>query len=427
MRVYVEGYGCTQNLGEAAALGRAVEAAGHPLVHDPSAADVGVLVTCGVIGPTEARMLRRWHGLGDRCPRLIVTGCLVPLRQDLFDGDLADRTTFLPTRLQGTVPSLLDAWAATTPPSAPPPSPSPAPTTVAEEVVVAQGCTSHCTYCFSRLARGQLASVPPLDVLARIHAARTHGAREVRLSSLDTSCWGRDLPGPLSLPDLLESVGALGTDFRARVGMMSPQSLRPIAGRLFPVLSSPPFFRFLHIPVQSGSDSVLEGMRRGYAVDDFLALVREARAQLPDLMLATDVIVGFPTETESDFEATLRLVETAEPEVVNVTRFSARPLTPAARLHPLPSGVVKRRSRTLTERRMLLARRRMERWIGWEGSALVVEQGPHGSSVARLDNYLPVALPTQPALGSFVDVRVDGARSTYLVGRVVSRAVPSPN
>ncbi len=418
MRVYVEAYGCAQNLGEADALTRHLDEAGHPRVADPSRADVGVLVTCGVIGATEARMVRRARALRARLPRLVVTGCLVPLRTGLFD-PADDRTTFLPIREQESLPRLLDDWGAGRTPSAFD-DPEPGEPSATAEVILAQGCTSACSYCFSRLARGRLTSVPVPDVLARVAEAHRRGAVEIRLSSLDTSCWGADLPGSGGLPGLLEALQALPGEFGVRVGMMSPQSLAPISERLFSALSDPRFFRFLHLPVQSGSNRVLDAMRRGYRVEEFAQLVADGRARLADLTLATDIIVGFPEETEAEFDETLRLIETTAPEIVNVTRFSPRPMTPAARLPPLPSGTVKRRSRALTDLRLRLARARLERWIGWEGPAWVVEPGTRGTRVARLPNYLPVVLPTRGRLGRRVTVRVEGARSTYLLGREVA-------
>jgi tRNA A37 methylthiotransferase MiaB len=128
------------------------------------------------------------------------------------------------------------------------------------------------------------------------------------------------------------------------------------------------------------------------------------------------VIVGFPGETEDDFRATEELLEAVRPETVNVTRFSPRPGTPAARLTPLPPRVAKRRSRSIAELRHRVSRSRLEQWIGTRTVARVLEHGPGGSAVARLSNYLPVVLDRRPPLGSDVELRVDGARSTYLLG-----------
>jgi MiaB-like tRNA modifying enzyme len=425
MRVYVESFGCAQNLGEGREVERSLEARGHAIAPGPDGADAAVLVTCGVIGPTEARMVRRWSWLAERTPRVVVTGCLVPLRTELLTGPGRARTDFVPIREQSRIPELLERSGAVGPAGPPSPPRVEAEASATAEVVVAQGCTSACSYCFSRLARGRLQSVPMLDVLSRVALARDRGAVEVRLTSLDTSSWGEDLPGGSRLPELLDGVGALPGRFRVRVGMMSPQTLGPIAPRYFDALAHPRFFSFLHLPVQSGSDRVLDDMHRGYDARTFRRLVAMGRSRTELLTLSTDLIVGFPTEEESDFQASLRLVEEVEPEIVNVTRFSARPLTPAAHLPPLPPRVAKRRSRELTELRMRIARRRLERWIGREVDGLPVERGVHSSTVARLSNYLPVVLPGRLPLGRPVRVRVDGARSTYLLGRPVGTAEPA--
>ena len=422
MRVYVESYGCSQNHGEGAAIARSFTARGVGLAASPQEADVSVLVTCGVIGPTEARMVRRWEELGRRSPRLVVTGCLVPLRTDRFQGPARARTTFVPIRDQAALPELVLAShgpAATPAPGLPD---DPATRTIAEEIVIAQGCTSGCTYCFSRLARGRLESVPASEVALRVREALGRGARELRLTSLDTAAWGSDLPGRPGLPELLAAVAGVEGAFRLRVGMMSPQSVRDRFDDYLGALAEPRNYRFLHLPVQSGSDRLLAAMARGYRVGEFRAQVAAARARFPDLHVATDVIVGFPGETEDDHRATEALIEEIGPETVNVTRFSARPGTVAARLPPVAPGVAKRRSRSLTLLRQRLARGRLERWIGRVEPARVVEYGARGTAVARLPNYLPVVLPERPPLGADVEVRLDGARSTYLLGRPVGGA-----
>ncbi len=426
MRVYVESFGCAQNLGEGEAIERSLHAEGHAIAPGPEGAELGVLVGCAVIGPTEDRMIRRWEWLSARIPRIIVTGCLVPLRTDRLNGPGRPRTRFVPIREQSGIPALVREWASPEAGEEPPDSRAPTrPTTIAE-VTIAQGCTSACSYCFSRLARGRLTSVPLDEVVGRIELAQRLGAIELRLSSLDTSCWGEDLPGAPGLPQLLWSLAELPGAFRVRVGMMSPQSLAPIAPAVWSALGRERFFRFVHLPVQSGSDEVLEAMHRGYRAQTFRSLVEGARRSLPDLMLSTDVIVGYPTEEERDFRASLSLLEEVEPEIVNVTRFSARPGTPAARLRPLPGRIVKERSRALAQLRIRIARRKMERWIGRTETAWVVEAGTPGTTIARLSNYLPVVVPRVVPFGETLPVRIDGARSNYLLGRPVAERTPWP-
>ena len=421
MRVYVESYGCSQNQGEGAAIARALADGGHDLVPLPDGADVGVLVTCAVIGPTEARMARRWRWISDRIPRVVVTGCLVPLRTSILEGEGRARTTFVPIREQPRIPGLLAEWSETTRPaevlgrSRPsPPVPHPP---VIEEVVIAQGCTSACTYCFSRLARGRLESVTAREIVRRAEAAAARGVVELRLTSLDTAAWGIDRGPTERLPDLLDALARVPGDFSVRIGMMSPQTLAPTLDRYLEALAPDRFYKFLHLPVQSGSNRILAAMRRGYPVAEFRRQVALARARFPGLTLSTDVIVGFPGETEEDHRETEELLASVEPEIVNVTRYSPRPGTPASHLGPVGPRFAKRRSRSLAELRQRLARNRLERWIGYFGPARVVEHGPGKSSVARLPNYLPVVLEDRPPLGSTVGVRVEGARSTYLLGR----------
>jgi len=426
MRVYVETYGCTQNQGEGAAIARDLTERGHEVVASPVGAEAGVLVTCAVIGPTEARMVRRWRALSERIPRMVVTGCMVPLRTGLLDGPARQRTALVPIREQSRIPSVLDGWGASRPVEATPRYDRMLPVTarppVTEEIVIAQGCTSGCSYCFSRLARGPLESVPVPEVVRRVRAAVARGVAELRLSSLDTAAWGIDREDGTRLPDLMREVAGVPGDVGARIGMMSPQTLGPILEPYLVALSAPRFYRFLHLPVQSGSDRVLDAMHRGYRVEEFRRQVRSARARFPDLALSTDVIVGFPGETEEDHQATAELIAEVGPETVNVTRFSSRPGTPAARLPAVGPRIAKRRSRDLAELRRRVARERLERWIGHRGPARVVEFGPGVSSVARLPNYLPVVLEERPSLGSTVGVRVDGARSTYLLGHVAQAA-----
>jgi threonylcarbamoyladenosine tRNA methylthiotransferase CDKAL1 len=421
VRVYVESYGCAQNQGEGAAIARDLAAHGYAIAPAPEAADVSILVTCGVIGSTEARMVRRWEQLTQRSPRLVVTGCLVPLRTELFRGPARERTEFVPIHEQAHLPGLLGGGVpspgAGSPRVVPPSTPS-----LVEEVIIAQGCTSGCAYCFSRLARGRLASVPAEEVARRVRAARDRGAREIRLTSLDTAAWGEDLPGQPSLADLVRTVSGVEGEFRLRVGMMSPQSLRRCLSDYLQALDEPRVYRFLHLPLQSGSDRVLEAMHRGYGVEEFRAQLAAARARFPDLHVATDLLVGFPGEDDADHRATEALVEQEAFETVNVTRFSARPGTVAARLPPVDARTAKCRSRSLTALRMRVARQRLERWIGRSVGARVFEHGASGSSVARLPNYLPVVLRDRHPLGADLTLRIDGARSTYLLGRALTAA-----
>ena len=202
--------------------------------------------------------------------------------------------------------------------------------------------------------------------------------------------------------------------------MMNPDRLEPVLDGMIGVLRDPRVYTFLHIPVQSGSDRVLERMGRRYTADSFLSMVRRLRDELPDISLATDVISGFPGETEEDHRMTLALLGELQADTVNITRFSARPGTPAASFNgQVPGNVSKDRSAELTEMKSDICLRRNEAMIGHRESVLVTEPGSPGTVIARTDSYRPVGIEGDRPVGTRLTITVEGARPTHLTGRPV--------
>jgi len=147
-----------------------------------------------------------------------------------------------------------------------------------------------------------------------------------------------------NLPSLLREVVKIEGNFLIRVGMGNPQYMKSFIPELVEVYKNDKIMKFLHIPVQSGSDKVLKEMKRGHTVEDFKNIVKEFRNNIPDMNIATDVIVGYPTETKADFLQTKKLIEEIKPEVINISKFASRPGTEAAKLKPMRTQVVKYRS-----------------------------------------------------------------------------------
>jgi threonylcarbamoyladenosine tRNA methylthiotransferase CDKAL1 len=219
---------------------------------------------------------------------------------------------------------------------------------------------------------------------------------------------------------LLEALGGLEGDFRVRVGMMTPNLAAGIADRLVAAFRSEKVFKFVHLPVQSGDDGVLRRMRRFYTAEEFKALVGVFRAAFPRVTVATDVICGFPGETAEAFENTLRLIGEVEPDIVNVSKFFARPRTAAAEMRGdfVELVEIKRRSAAAAGLAKRVALERNRRWIGWEGEVLIDERGKvAGTWVGRNFAYKPVAVRSgEDLLGKTMRVRVVGAFSTHLSG-----------
>jgi MiaB/RimO family radical SAM methylthiotransferase len=270
-------------------------------------------------------------------------------------------------------------------------------------------------------ARGHLRSYSVKDIVERVQADYNSGAKEFWVTSQDTASYGRDIK--TNLAELLLALGGLKGDFRVRVGMMTPNLVTDIQERLICSFESERIFKFLHLPIQSGDNKVLKSMRRFYNVEQFKATVEAFRDTFPDLTLATDVIVGYPGETEEAFNNTLKLLKEVEPDITNVSKFFARPKTPAWEIREglVDKEEIKRRSTVAAELAKKISAERNERWVGWSGQVLFDEKGKvEGSWIGRNFAYKPVvAKSSENLLGRTLKVEVVEASQTYLKGSII--------
>ncbi len=303
MKVFVEAYGCTQNYGEARLMQVALAGKGHAIAASEADADAHVIVTCTVIDATERRMARRMLELAAYGKPLVVAGCMAAAQRERVRA-LVPRAKLLPPRKWPQIAELLDAETACGDRAA----------ELETQafgwhdaiVPIAQGCAGRCTYCITRVARGRVSSYPIDDLVAQVKRHVDRGVKEIKLTGQDTAAYGIDTG--TNLPALLEAIDEIPGDFRVRVGMADPLTVCRIVDELVAAYASEKVFKFLHLPVQSGDDAILEAMRREYTVAQFEEIVEKFRRVYPELTLSTDVIVGFPGETEEQFERTMDLV-----------------------------------------------------------------------------------------------------------------------
>ena len=199
---------------------------------------------------------------------------------------------------------------------------------------------------------------------------------------------------------------------------MNPFTLLPVLDDLLDAFESEKIFKFFHVPVQSGSDRVLSDMRRNYKIDDFFEIVKSIRARFEYSTISTDFIIGFPTETESDFFSSLNLLEELKPEKVNITRFSPRPMTEASKQKDLLEREKKRRSRMISAEYHKLALSTNNELEGKAIPVLVIEKGKKGGVIARDSSYRTIVIKKDLPLGTSCTVWVNEVRSTYLLGEV---------
>ena len=396
-RVYIETYGCAYNFGDTSNLIEVLRHCGSLVVESPEEADAVIVNTCTVVGPTERRMLRRLSAFRDR--ELYVTGCM-PLVQREAIFSVCTPVVFSPEAIREAYLSVGTV----------------APGGVGI-VQIAQGCLGHCTYCITRRARGPLVSFPETEIGEKLKAFVGAGACEVQLTAQDVSAYGRDTGA--SLPGLLSAVSRTPGNYRIRVGMMNPATVLPHLDDLVNAFASDRIFRFLHLPVQSGSDRILEKMGRGYTVQEFEAIVSAFRARFPDISIATDFIVGFPGETDEDFSRSLDLIGKIRPAKVNVTRYSKRPFTGPFAEKDFPDAVKKDRSRLLNayaEEQYSVTNRPL---LGTTVSCMVTEKLRQGSVMARTENYTGVVLGEDLPVGSHHAALLTRDRKYFFMGRRV--------
>lgn len=428
-RVFVKNFGCSSNVADSEVLAGCLAEAGFQLATSETEADLLIYNTCAVKGPTENRIIDALKH-APKGKKIVVAGCLTMIsferlcREAHFDGAVG------PAVGKGIVNVVLrvlagekvvDLTAVKQKPLLSLPRQRSNP--VVSVVPINYGCLGSCTYCCVIFARGHLRSYSIKEVVERVQSDYAAGAKEFWVTSQDTACYGRDLGTDLA--ELLLALGRLEGDFRVRVGMMTPNMVTDMQNRLIEAFKNPIFFKFLHLPVQSGDDTVLQYMRRFYTASEFKGIVDTFRAEFPDLTLATDVIVGFPGETAEAFENTLKLLEKIKPDVVNVSKFFARPKTVAARMQDglVEREEIKRRSTVTAQLAKRLSGERNLRWVGWTGEVLVDEKGKvEGSWVGRNFAYKPIVIKSNDnLLGKTLKVKVVEASATYLKATIVER------
>jgi MiaB-like tRNA modifying enzyme len=239
-------------------------------------------------------------------------------------------------------------------------------------VQIASGCLSECSFCQTKLVKGNLRSYRPGDIIRQIKSDIKQGCKEIWLSSTDNGCYGRDIGS--NLASLLLQCCELDGEFKIRIGMMNPMYIPQLLSPLLDIfLYKSKVLKFLHIPVQSGSDRILQRMRRSHSALTFMKGVQFFRERIPKITIATDIIVGYPSETEEDFQQTVDLITKTEPDIVNISKYSARPGVLASSEKKVPSHITKRRTHTLDKLAKEISSARNSQWVGWSGEIIIDE------------------------------------------------------
>ncbi len=405
MRIYFESYGCTMNHGESTLMRKWATDAGHEIADTPDNSDAIVFSGCIVIDRTYRHMMKRLEELAHYDKKMIISGCLASVFADEILR-LYPTANLIPPQDIGKISKYLGNAG----------NPKGFNWGVIGIIPVAQGCMGNCTYCITKVARRELKSAPHSWILETAQDMMSSGVKEIELTAQDSAVYGIDTGH--TLPELMKEINDIEGDFRIRVGMMNPDAASRILAELIEAYRLPKVYKFLHLPVQSGDDEVLKDMRRNYTVQEFIDIVEKVRSAIPDITISTDIIVGYPTESEEAFQRSVELIEKIRPNIVNITRFSPRPFTDAWNLKPITSRIVKERSRVMTELVSKITKEMGERYIGQRKRILITEPGKNGTLSGRTDEYLPVIVK-DGKIGEFKEVEITGVGVGYLIGRVL--------
>ena len=284
-------------------------------------------------------------------------------------------------------------------------------------IPIADGCTGACSFCITRIARPLLNSYPIEYVLRKTKEAVRSGAREIQLTSQDLGAYGLDRYRKYMLPELAKMILDIPGDFMVRLGMMNPEHLLNIIDDVIELLRDQKVYKFIHIPLQSGSNHLLKIMNRRYTVEDFTYLVKYIRKKVEDIMIATDIIVGHPGERDQDFEETINVLRELEIERVHIAQYTPRPRTLAYALPQVKPHIRKYRLRKILELIEKIGLRAHRKYVGKKTKALTTELGNNRTTIARTQSYYPVIIKEEIPLGKWIYVNIIDATYYDLRGK----------
>ncbi|MHA1670497.1 MAG: tRNA (N(6)-L-threonylcarbamoyladenosine(37)-C(2))-methylthiotransferase [Promethearchaeota archaeon] len=285
-------------------------------------------------------------------------------------------------------------------------------------VPISEGCLGACTYCCVKNARGRLNCYDPESIVKNVAYQLKHGLKQIYLTSQDCSTYNY---GGTTLIDLIRSITNLDFQFFLRIGMLNPSFLIDNFDQLLSFYQLDNIYQFLHIPIQSGSNQVLRKMNRSYQIEDIKDKLGTLRKKFPFLTISTDIICGFPDETEEDFQKTIELINWLKPEILNISKYTPRPGTKASKMKQIDSKIIKERSMHLSGafRDSLVTIN--ESWQRWKGSILVLHEGTTQNQVfGRNFAYKNVFIDDfRGSLGSFVNVEIIKVKGFNLFAELI--------
>uniref|UniRef100_A0A670XV88 tRNA-t(6)A37 methylthiotransferase n=2 Tax=Pseudonaja textilis TaxID=8673 RepID=A0A670XV88_PSETE len=431
-KIWIRTWGCSHNSSDGEYMAGQLAAYGYSITENAAEADLWLLNSCTVKSPAEDHFRNSIKKAQEGKKKVVLAGCVPQAqpRQDYLQGlsiigvQQIDRVVEVveetikghSVRLLGQKKdngkrlggARLDL-------------PKIRKNPLIEIISINTGCLNACTYCKTKHARGELASYPIEELVNRGKQSFQEGVCEIWLTSEDTGAYGRDIG--TDLPTLLwKLVEVIPEGAMLRLGMTNPPYILEHLEEMAKILNHPRVYAFLHVPVQSASDSVLMDMKREYCVADFKHVVDFLKTRVPGITIATDIICGFPGETDEDFQETMKLVEEYRFPSLFINQFYPRPGTPAAKMPQVPAQIKKQRTKELSK--LFHSYNPYDHKIGKRQKVLVTEESFDSKFyVAHNKFYEQILVPKNPEfMGKMVEVDIFEAGKHFMRGQPVSEA-----
>jgi len=423
-KIFIKTFGCSANYNNSEIMAGLLVKKGHKIVSEPRKADLIIVNTCTVKLPTENRVKKSIRNFLKLKKKIIIAGCMPEVQKDLIREIAPNASLVGPHHVKSVVDVVDKVLKNKTSEkigkrnevklNCPELRKNP----IVQIVQISEGCNGECTYCIVKLAKGKLFSYPENEVLKQIESGIKGNCKEIWLTSQDTAAYGQDIK--TNLVELLKKIISIKGNFKLRIGMMDPNNVILILDDLIKILKSDKIFKFLHIPVQSGNDEILKKMKRPYTIDEFKRIINKLRKEIPEITISTDIICGFPSETEEQFNDSLKLIKEIKPDVLNISRFWPRPGTKAANMeNQIHGNITKKRSQEMTKVFNKLSFEKNKKWISWKGPILIDEKGKENSFVGRNYCYKPIVVKSnKDLLGKKINIKVNEVTNHTLRGEV---------
>ncbi|MEM0465719.1 MAG: tRNA (N(6)-L-threonylcarbamoyladenosine(37)-C(2))-methylthiotransferase [Candidatus Pacearchaeota archaeon] len=432
--VYIETYGCSANQNNSEILAGLLKLNSYEITNNIEIADILIVNTCVVKGKTEQKIKRRIQNLSKKYSSklIIIAGCMPETERESLN-KISSRALLLGTHHFKDITKLIKDYhenkltkekmefylsyqneEKVNLPKIPK-------NKIISITQISEGCLGNCTYCKTKLAKGKLFSYEEKKILKSIENDLKSGAKEIWITSQDNASYGLDR-NVHDLPKLLREILSLKQNFKVRVGMTNPNNLYPIINEMIEIYRNKKMYKFLHIPIQSASNKILDDMNRPYKIEMIEEIINKFKKEFPDITISTDIITGYPTEKEEDHKLNLDFIKKYKPDIFNLSKYSSHKNTKASKLGILEKKIINRRARELME---LHRKTSYENKLKYENKKINVfvnsKTNIQNFYESRDDNYNIVLIYSRDKsiLGKSINVKIKKIGVHHMQGEII--------